>query len=258
MKTSVYVDGFNLYYRALRRTPYKWVDPVRLATSLLPEDHYVGLLRYFTARVSAEKDPGAPARQLTYIKALQTLPEVHIHYGHFLTKKEWRPLTNLPVAGDPIHTPNPVTLPEGDHLVGSKMPRTLPVRSYRGRSKEPRENTGRKENQTPKALVAEFRTTEEKGSDVNLGTFLVNDAWKEEFDAAMVISNDTDLITPISMVSEERGKPVFVVCPRKGHMAHKLENVASHVRHIRVKHLKDAQFPDVLPSTGISKPDEWE
>lgn len=26
MKANVYVDGFNLYYRALKRTPYKWLN----------------------------------------------------------------------------------------------------------------------------------------------------------------------------------------------------------------------------------------
>jgi hypothetical protein len=26
MRVRVYVDGFNLYYRALRGTPYKWLD----------------------------------------------------------------------------------------------------------------------------------------------------------------------------------------------------------------------------------------
>jgi len=30
MKTNVYVDGFNLYYRALKRTPYKWLNLDRI------------------------------------------------------------------------------------------------------------------------------------------------------------------------------------------------------------------------------------
>ena len=56
---------------------------------------------------------------------------------------------------------------------------------------------------------------EEKGSDVNLAVHLSDDAWKELFDAALVIPNDTDLVTPIQMVTTERKKPVFVVCPRR-------------------------------------------
>ena len=28
MRTRVYVDGFNLYYGALKDTAFKWLDPV--------------------------------------------------------------------------------------------------------------------------------------------------------------------------------------------------------------------------------------
>lgn len=39
MRAYVYVDGFNLYYRALRGTTYKWLNIRALAESLLsPED----------------------------------------------------------------------------------------------------------------------------------------------------------------------------------------------------------------------------
>ena len=48
---------------------------------------------------------------------------------------------------------------------------------------------------------------EEKGSDVNLGAHLLNDAWKGLFDAAVVISNDTDLVTPIRMVTSSGASP---------------------------------------------------
>ena len=98
---------------------------------------------------------------------------------------------------------------------------------------------------------------EEKGSDVNLAAHLLNDAWKELFDAAAVISNDTDLVTPIRMVTIEGKKPVFIVCPGRWQVAPKLENVASHVRHIRPAMLKAAQFPNPIPETTIAKPINW-
>lgn len=47
---------------------------------------------------------------------------------------------------------------------------------------------------------------EEKGSDVNLAVHLLNDAWKDLFDVGVVVSNDTDLVTPIRMVTVERKK----------------------------------------------------
>ena len=62
------------------------------------------------------------------------------------------------------------------------------------------------------AVIAEFHTMEEKGSDVNLAGHLLNDAWQDLFEAALVISNDTDLVVPIRMVTEEWKRPVFVVC----------------------------------------------
>ena len=98
---------------------------------------------------------------------------------------------------------------------------------------------------------------EEKGSDVNLAAHLLNDAWNELFEAAAVISNDTDLLTPLRMVTTERRKPVVIVYPRRWQVAPKLRDAASHVRHIRPAMLRAAQFPDKLPGAAVSKPTGW-
>lgn len=37
-RVNVYIDGFNLYYGALKRTPYKWLDVSKLCQALLPTD----------------------------------------------------------------------------------------------------------------------------------------------------------------------------------------------------------------------------
>jgi len=39
MNTYVYVDGFNLYYGALRKTPYNWLDILALCKALLPTNN---------------------------------------------------------------------------------------------------------------------------------------------------------------------------------------------------------------------------
>jgi len=97
---------------------------------------------------------------------------------------------------------------------------------------------------------------EEKGSDVNLAVHLLNDAWKDEFEAAVVVSNDTDLLTPIEMVKNDRKKPVMVVCPdTKRSASPKLVQVASAVRHIRPAMLAASQFPAVMGT--IRKPASW-
>jgi hypothetical protein len=100
MATTVYIDGFNLYYGALRGSPYKWLDLEALSRRLLPKDD-IRLIRYFTARISARPDdPQQAQRQETYLRALRTLPGVQIHYGHFLTHPVRMPLAS-PRRGDP-------------------------------------------------------------------------------------------------------------------------------------------------------------
>jgi uncharacterized LabA/DUF88 family protein len=84
-KTYVYIDGFNLYYGCLKRTPYKWLNLGALAQSLLPNDS-VEMIKYFTARVSARpQSPSAPIDQQVYLRALRTIPNLEIVFGHFLT-----------------------------------------------------------------------------------------------------------------------------------------------------------------------------
>jgi hypothetical protein len=48
MKTYIYVDGFNLYYRAVKRTPYKWLDIDALSRFLLPKAT-IERINYYTA-----------------------------------------------------------------------------------------------------------------------------------------------------------------------------------------------------------------
>ena len=57
--------------------------------------------------------------------------------------------------------------------------------------------------------------TEEKGSDVNLATALLSDAYENRFDAAVVVSGDSDLLAPIQIVTSRLGKPVGVLSPQK-------------------------------------------
>jgi len=93
MATNVYVDAFNLYYGCLKGTPYRWLDLGTLSTRLLPKDP-INRIRYFTATVSARPDnPDAPQRQQVYLRALETVPGLSIHYGHYLSH-----LTRMPLA----------------------------------------------------------------------------------------------------------------------------------------------------------------
>jgi hypothetical protein len=208
-RTFLYVDGFNLYHRALKDSPYKWLDLRLLARQVLLPHNQVTCIKYFTARVSGQRDPSSPARQAAYLKALSTLPEVEIFFGHFLAKTITRPL----------------------------------VRPIRGLPK-----------------FVEVHTSEEKGSDVNLAVQLLNDAWAQKFDVAAVISNDSDLESPIEIVRTQRNLPVGVLCPHEGFPSPQLKGAASFLRHIRQQHLAASQFPSSMVGADgkpIVKPSGW-
>lgn len=85
MKTYVYVDAFNLYFGCCKGTPFKWLDVSRLCQLKLP-GHQIEKIKYFTARIHAwPSDPDQPRRQQVYLRALKTIPNLEIYYGHFLT-----------------------------------------------------------------------------------------------------------------------------------------------------------------------------
>jgi hypothetical protein len=104
--------------------------------------------------------------------------------------------------------------------------------------------------------VAKVWKTEEKGSDVNLGSHLIRDAFQGDFDVAAVLSNDTDLAEPIRIVVVELGLPVGILCP-VAKPAGGLERAASFVRHIRPQHLQASQFPAMIPGSSIVRPSAW-
>lgn len=82
---NVYIDGFNLYYGALKDSPFRWLDLAALCHQMLPNDN-VQTIKYFTAQVSARPhDPQQPSRQQTYLRALRTIPNVVIVFGQFRT-----------------------------------------------------------------------------------------------------------------------------------------------------------------------------
>ena len=61
--------------------------------------------------------------------------------------------------------------------------------------------------------TVEVIRTEEKGSDVNLASYLLLDGFRSDCEATVVISNDSDLKVPIELARAELGLVVGVVNP---------------------------------------------
>lgn len=81
-RSIIYIDGFNLYYGSLKGTSHKWLDLQILFERLRPDDA-IQSIRYFTALV----DGNAQDRQLAYLRALETLPNVQVIRGRFKRKR---------------------------------------------------------------------------------------------------------------------------------------------------------------------------
>ena len=97
MRTIVYIDGFNLYFRMLKDSPSrKWLNLKALCEAVLSSQNKVVAVKYYTARVSGRLDPDAPRRQKQYLDALRTVPEVELHFGNFLITDKWSGIIHPP------------------------------------------------------------------------------------------------------------------------------------------------------------------
>lgn len=213
IKTTLYVDGFNLYYGALKSTPYLWLNPVAMASKIFTRNSIVRT-KYFSAPVSSmPNDKNVNIRQQDYWNGLKTIPSLEIIPGHFKKREK------------------------------------------------------RAKNVHNKHFTWVYQT-EEKGSDVNLASHLLMDAFKGDFDAAIVISGDSDLVSPIRMVKEELRKTVCVLNPQltEGDYARtrrkqtELKSASSLYKPaIRERFLRNSQMEINLPSANgfIEKPKQW-
>lgn len=98
--------------------------------------------------------------------------------------------------------------------------------------------------------------TEEKGSDVNLAVHFLNDAWKNEYDCGVVISNDSDLVEAVKLVKEQTSKKIGIISPFPK-ISKELRQYSHFQRQIRAGALAACQLPDTIPGTTISKPASW-
>ena len=187
-------------------------------------DNAIDRVHYFTARVKPTPDDQTKnVRQQTFIRALETLPEIQVTYGSFLRQAKKMPLA--------------------------------PAR--RGRADDKRAGVVSLKKDGPKAAIVWHM--EEKGSDVNIAARLVSDAFCKRFEAAAVLSADSDLALAIELVTNEARRPVGVIFP-KHRKSVRLDAIASFRKTITTALLKECQFPDEIEDAQgrtIRKPAEW-
>lgn len=96
---------------------------------------------------------------------------------------------------------------------------------------------------------------------MNLATHLLLDAFLNDYEAAVVVSNDSDLVEPIRVVRQVLKKPVVVLFPVGPwrHGGNELKKVASRHENVDPTHLAAAQFPATLTDAigVVKKPVGW-
>lgn len=209
MDAIAYVDGFNLYYGALKGSAMKWLDLQALVCAIAPKPLIVKKVRYFTAKVKpGPRSPNAHTDQFAYLQALEGhCPLLETHYGDFQRHKV------------------------------------------------------RIENANPPPATVEVFKTEEKGSDVNLAVHLLNDAWSRQSQAAILISNDSDLAESVRL-AQAQGVPVYWFPPtlnKHRYPSTELKKVVRYQRSIYPNVMARCQLPDPVTSSSgsLSKPVGW-
>ena len=193
MRVGVYVDGFNLYYggRSIfgRGTQsWKWLDIRALSSKLVAaRQGWAGAtierVVYCTARVDGLANPSNPLDQDVYLRALIASGSAdHIEYGYYVTRVKRGALAES-----------------------------------RGKSIHYLDQNGAPLSASARPVVVGVAQREEKGSDVNVAAHLLLDCLTGVVDAAIVISNDSDLAFAIQTARTK--VPVGVVNPSPNYLA---------------------------------------
>jgi hypothetical protein len=243
MRVGLYVDAFNLYYGARglcgRGTPgWRWLDLRSLGESLLartpiwPEARLDRVV-YCTARIDGAANPIGQEEQDVYLQAIRVARSVDlIEFGHYVSRVKRAPLAVADRKGRPQIQQSawPVMVQDrsGSPILDAKF-------------------------------IVSYAYREEKGSDVNVASHLLLDVLGGAVDAAIVISNDSDLRFPIQQARER--VPVGTINPSSGWLAGALkgdpaDGVGRHWWHqLTEAEVREHQLPD--PCGSFRKPDPW-
>lgn len=100
--------------------------------------------------------------------------------------------------------------------------------------------------------------TEEKGSDVNLATALLLDAFDDAMECAVLVTNDSDLAGPMRVARSRFGKTVGLINPQK-RPSRVLSGISDFTRQVRRGVVEASQFPLQLEDAdgAFHKPTSW-
>lgn len=246
MRVGAYIDGLNLFYGGKSicgpsRPGWRWLDVRKLCEDLIARqpawtslDAVLDRVVYCTAFIAERPSSLGRQHQVRYVAALRSHQSFdQIMKGRFTARVVRSPLAlEHPKSGKPT-------------LVTSHWPVVVKDAA---------------DNYVSDAIfmVSHLRS-EEKRTDVNLASQLLLDVLGERVDAAIVVSNDSDLRYPIQECRQR--VPVGTVNPSSRRLAGDLrgqttDGVGNHWwTQLQVADFVNCQLPD--PVGGYAKPPGW-
>ena len=139
--------------------------------------------------------------------------------------------------------------------------RTIPLLTIHEGRMAVRTKTGVVLPKSSPPQIATLEVFEEKRTDVNIASHLLMDAFDDQYDTAIIVSNDSDLTTPIDMAVRRLGKTVIAVNPyRASRQSSELRRAASRaIPGINASVLRTSQFPNTLTDArgSFTRPRSW-
>jgi 6-hydroxy-3-succinoylpyridine 3-monooxygenase len=229
-RTRVYIDGYNLYYGCLKKSPHKWLDVRALIQCILPsilfEQNGQPIryafqppgIKYFTAPILA-----------AFAKSDDSVSCQH-HYHTALC----------------AHLGDGVEIIKGYHDA-------KPARAYAWEEgKAARE-----------CKMIEIWKLEEKQSDVAFALNAFSDAIRNEIDQVIAVTNDSDFAPAMKMIRQHTQVIVGLIVPAPQNTSKVNAELAKHAHwtrtHIRDEEFAKSQLPAMirLKSKAIHKPLSW-
>jgi uncharacterized LabA/DUF88 family protein len=105
-----------------------------------------------------------------------------------------------------------------------------------------------------------FPTFEEKETDVNIAIQLFEQAYKENYDTAIIISGDSDQLPALRAVRRNFPSKQFGIAIPPGRGAELLKKEADFHRKIKTSHLEHSRLPDVIKlpdGHSLECPSNW-
>jgi hypothetical protein len=112
----------------------------------------------------------------------------------------------------------------------------------------------------PASAFVKVHKMEEKGSDVNLATWMLTDAFENDCEMAVLLTNDSDLAEPMRIVAKRYGRSVGLINPHPRAASRMLVNQRPvFVKEVRAGVLRSCQFPDkvIVGQRTLHRPPTW-